>query len=285
MAQYNRYEMRHERGAAWDGETNWLSGVSMLAGLWLIVSAFLFGGFGNSSGGAWNSLIVGIVIATLAAGRAYQPDIGAGLSWINAILGAWMIAAPFVYDYTFNQARTWNSIIVGFIIVIFAIASATTAGAAATTYGSAAGEGRWDFDDGERYGGQRYGQSYGPWLGTGYWPYGGVYPTGDRSREYASQEPARGAESYRGFGPRGYQRSDEQLRNSICERMTDDPRLDAREIDIHVQDGEVTLQGTVPDRWAKSVAESLAESVGGVRDVHNQLRVRIEGPSGIRRAA
>jgi hypothetical protein len=255
------------RGDDWgrgEPETSWLSGVNLLAGLWLIVSAFLFGGFGEASGGAWNSLIVGIVIAALAASRAYRPDAGSGLSWINAILGAWMIAAPFVYDYTFNAARTWNSIIVGFIIVIFAVASATT--------------------EEERRRGRARGAA-GGWVsyrafGTSSQPYGEAEPYKYAGRGYGNWEG-----EYRGVGPRGYQRSDEQLTNAVCERMSDDPRLDAREIEVQVREGEVKLLGTVPSRSAKRLAEELADSVGSVRDVHNQLRVRTEGLRDVRRVA
>jgi osmotically-inducible protein OsmY len=56
--------------------------------------------------------------------------------------------------------------------------------------------------------------------------------------------------------------------------MADDPELDASDIDVMVAaDGVVTLQGTVPDRRSKRLAEHIADSVSGVRDVHNQLRL------------
>ena len=37
---------------------------------------------------------------------------------------------------------------------------------------------------------------------------------------------------------------------------------------------EVTLTGTVPDRRTKRLVERVAESVRGVADVHNQLRLK-----------
>ena len=48
------------------------------------------------------------------------------------------------------------------------------------------------------------------------------------------------------------------------------------EIDVQVKNGEVTLTGTVDDRQAKRIAEDIAESVSGVHDVHNQIRVQRE---------
>jgi osmotically-inducible protein OsmY len=43
-------------------------------------------------------------------------------------------------------------------------------------------------------------------------------------------------------------------------------------MDVRVESGEVTLEGTVDDRWEKRLAEDVAEAVPGVRDVHNRLR-------------
>ena len=60
----------------------------------------------------------------------------------------------------------------------------------------------------------------------------------------------------------------------MCERLTDHGGIDATDIDVSVDNGEVTLKGTVDSRYAKRKAEDLAEAVKGVRDVHNQLRVQ-----------
>lgn len=77
-----------------------------------------------------------------------------------------------------------------------------------------------------------------------------------------------------GRGPEGYQRSDERIKEDICERLTQHGQLDASKIKINVQSCEVTLEGTVDSRGAKRMAEDAVESVSGVRDVHNQLRVQ-----------
>ncbi|HEU4532764.1 MAG TPA: BON domain-containing protein, partial [Polyangiaceae bacterium] len=84
-------------------------------------------------------------------------------------------------------------------------------------------------------------------------------------------------QSHRGRGPRGYQRSDERIREEVCDCLTDHHEIDASEIHVEVKDGEVTLTGTVDERRVKFLAEQIAESVGGVQEIHNQLRVRREG--------
>jgi osmotically-inducible protein OsmY len=69
------------------------------------------------------------------------------------------------------------------------------------------------------------------------------------------------------------QRTDAQIEAVIEEVLTDDPWLDASGIQVSVQQGIVTLTGTVPSRAAKRRAEALAERVGGVRDVRNALAI------------
>lgn len=86
-----------------------------------------------------------------------------------------------------------------------------------------------------------------------------------------SQQP--GSMGHRGKGPKGYQRSDERLKEVICERLTDDDSIDASNFSITVKNGEVTLEGTVRDRQARHLAEDLVESCGGIKEIHNNLRV------------
>lgn len=79
--------------------------------------------------------------------------------------------------------------------------------------------------------------------------------------------------AFRGRGPKGYQRSDERIREDIADRFTDDPSLDPTDVAIRVESGDVTLTGSVATRWQKHHAEDLAERVSGVRDVMNEIRV------------
>jgi len=75
-------------------------------------------------------------------------------------------------------------------------------------------------------------------------------------------------------GPDDGKRTDEIIREDVCQWMSDDPRLDAREIDVRVQDGEVTLEGGVEHRAARRLAEDIAAAVPGVRKVLNRLQTR-----------
>jgi len=78
---------------------------------------------------------------------------------------------------------------------------------------------------------------------------------------------------YAGHGPEGYRRSDQRIYEDVCDRLTEHSAIDARGIRVHADNGEVTLEGTVANRQAKRLAETIAESASGVRDVHNRLRI------------
>jgi hypothetical protein len=160
----------------------------------------------------------------------------------------------------------------------------------------------------QRYGyGQQgiYGGSYGQqgmrggYAGTGYRPsYGrGPYNPSPQEPSYGSRQgyggeqrygygPQRGEEhesigqrikgwfqGHRGKGPAGYIRSDERIRENVCEALSDDDRVDASNIEVTVKSGEVTLAGTVEDRLQKRLAEECIENISGVNDVQNLLRV------------
>lgn len=79
--------------------------------------------------------------------------------------------------------------------------------------------------------------------------------------------------SYQGRGPKGYKRSDERIREDVCERLTEDPFIDASNVEVDVRNGEVTLSGTVASRGLKYRAEDLVEAVSGVTHVQNNVRV------------
>lgn len=79
---------------------------------------------------------------------------------------------------------------------------------------------------------------------------------------------------YRGRGPKNYTRSDDRIREDVNDRLSDDPHIDATDIEVAVRDGEVTLDGTVHERFAKRHAEDIAERVSGVKNVQNNLRLK-----------
>jgi hypothetical protein len=108
-------------------------------------------------------------------------------------------------------------------------------------------------------------------YGYGGGPSSGGYP---RSSYGVGWGREAGRESYFGRGPRGYRRSDERIREEINDRLMWHPDIDASDIEVRVENGEVTLTGVVEDRRAKRLAADIGDEVMGVEDVHNQLKVR-----------
>jgi osmotically-inducible protein OsmY len=96
---------------------------------------------------------------------------------------------------------------------------------------------------------------------------------GDDDAERRRDRDRRMSGNYKGKGPRGYTRSSERIKEDVCDRLSDDSYVDASEIDIKVDGSEVILSGTVHSREEKRRAEDLAESISGVSNVQNQLRV------------
>jgi osmotically-inducible protein OsmY len=157
-------------------------------------------------------------------------------------------------------------------------------------YQGAAYEG-WPYRGGGYYGTGGYGyEGYDevPRYGSGR-AYGGPdrgYAQGGRdfwdrasdevSSWFGDEEAAarRRRDQHRGRGPKSYVRSDERIEEDINDRLTDDWSLDATDIEVEVSDRDVTLSGEVSSRADKRRAEDIAESVSGVGNVQNNIRVR-----------
>ena len=95
----------------------------------------------------------------------------------------------------------------------------------------------------------------------------------DQWRREGVPEDDRWSGPYAGRGPKGYRRSDERIHEDVCDRLTEHPAIDASDIEIAVSDGDVTLSGQVQSRAVKHLTEAMVETVFGVKEVHNHLRV------------
>ncbi|HET7539043.1 MAG TPA: BON domain-containing protein [Polyangiaceae bacterium] len=172
------------------------------------------------------------------------------------------------------------------------------AGGDLSGFGAQGRYGNWDTSDRDqapfRPGAGSYGSSSGSY-GSGSGSYGsGSYGSGlSGSGSYGSGSGSYGSSSYgsgsygsgsygssgrygsySGRGPKGYTRSDDRIREDVCERLSENDEVDASEIEVQVQDRKVTLTGSVENRRMKHIAEDLAEAVSGVDDVDNRITVK-----------
>ena len=77
-----------------------------------------------------------------------------------------------------------------------------------------------------------------------------------------------------GRGPRGYQRTDERILDDAHDRLERDGWVDATDVEVSINAGEISLRGTVETREMRRRAEDIVDSISGVRHVTNDLRVR-----------
>ena len=131
---------------------------------------------------------------------------------------------------------------------------------------------------GPGYGGE--GRSLQSGQGSGQGQYGQSF--GEAGRTYGEQGFGQsrygyGHESERrrraGRGPKGYQRSDERLKEDICERLMNADHIDAGDVSVEVKDGKVSLEGTVSQRRMKHAIEDIVDDCIGVKDIDNRVRV------------
>ncbi len=99
------------------------SGLTILAGLWMIASPWFLGTNGRSAA-AGNDVIVGFIVVLLAAARF------AGVStlwqaWWIIPLGAWTIISPWVYGFaTASPPLEHDSLVLGIALVALSAWSA-----------------------------------------------------------------------------------------------------------------------------------------------------------------
>ncbi len=92
------------------------------------------------------------------------------------------------------------------------------------------------------------------------------------------EQSVRMEKKHQGKGPKGYQRSETRIMEDVCDRLTEDDHVDASDIEVQVQGNVVVLSGTVRNKQQKRHAEDIVESVSGVQNVENRLRVQGHEP-------
>ena len=98
----------------------WQDWVTAFVGVWVFLSPLVIPYISPDSAAtgivAWNHTIVGLAIAVvgIAALAAYQ----IWEEWVDAVLGVWLIASPWVLGFTSMTALTWNAVIMGAVVVV-----------------------------------------------------------------------------------------------------------------------------------------------------------------------
>jgi osmotically-inducible protein OsmY len=69
-------------------------------------------------------------------------------------------------------------------------------------------------------------------------------------------------------------RTPERIREDLCDRLTENPFVDASDVEVTISGSEVVLEGTVDSETSYLQTQASAEEVIGVTHVHNHLAVR-----------
>ena len=75
-----------------------------------------------------------------------------------------------------------------------------------------------------------------------------------------------------------FEKKDNQIQEDVMSELNWDQSLISDQINVSVNDGIVTLRGSVPHFYEKLTAEKAARRVGGVRAVADELEVNLMGP-------
>lgn len=138
--------------------------------------------------------------------------------------------------------------------------------------------GGWGIPSGSELGG--YGMNQ-PYRGSGERQNWSGSNWGDQSRDrpWGAAHSGRFGSDFseqgmRGRTPKGYTRSDERIKDDVCEQLYRTPDIDVSDVTVEARNGTVMLEGSVPDRRMKHRIEDLCEQCLGVQDVDNRIRVQ-----------
>ncbi|NEU55761.1 SPW repeat protein [Halorussus sp. MSC15.2] len=100
--------------------SGYISAVTALVGGWIVLSAFVYS---PPAANFWNDIVVGAAIGIIAGYNALKTDdfegINTGAASLVALLGLWMVVAPFVFE-TVREGAFWSDIVSGAIVAVLA---------------------------------------------------------------------------------------------------------------------------------------------------------------------
>jgi hypothetical protein len=103
-----------------DGIGGYISAATAVLGGWIVISAFLYS---PPAANFWNDIIVGAAIGIIAGYNALKTDdlegINTGAASLVALLGLWMVIAPFIFE-VLTDAAFWSDIVTGALVAVLA---------------------------------------------------------------------------------------------------------------------------------------------------------------------
>ena len=104
------------------------SAFALLAGIWLLVArvVFNYAAAGSAVDGILNGVIIGISVGLIALALMASANSNPVLGFVIAVLGGWMIASPWVFNYVAwgsGSGPTWSDVVTGAVMVVTGLAT------------------------------------------------------------------------------------------------------------------------------------------------------------------
>ncbi len=99
------------------------SGVNLVLGAWLSASPWIFD-YSALSAATWNSVVIGALISIIGIIRVVSL-VGTAPARVNAVLGLWTLASPWMFAYAGVEPAMWNSLVAGIVVALLALRSAS----------------------------------------------------------------------------------------------------------------------------------------------------------------
>ncbi len=110
----------------------------------------------------------------------------------------------------------------------------------------------------------------------------GTWPTGQRPQDVSGTgqytDRHMNPHVYTGSSQTDQETSDTRIKQIINIHLLNHEHINVRDIDVSVNDGEVTLTGTAEDEHIKRIVEETVASIPGVAKIYNQIEVKPSDP-------
>lgn len=144
MSDRDRYDEAEDEPVEYDGVDDydrnrngrgtWVSALIAVAGVWLLLQAFLFE---ILAANFWNDVVVGLALVAIGGYNVYRraDDRAASTAAaaLAALFGLWLMVSPYLYDEEFGfteittQVGYVNDLVVGVLVLVLGIYSVVQA--------------------------------------------------------------------------------------------------------------------------------------------------------------
>ncbi|CAB1367820.1 SPW repeat protein [Denitratisoma oestradiolicum] len=99
----------------------WQETGTLIVGIWLFLSPWVFRFFHWADMDTMNFLVMGVAIAVVAVLAKYMHALWE--DWVTLALGAWMILSPWILGFTDNPVAFVDAVIAGLFVVGIALSA------------------------------------------------------------------------------------------------------------------------------------------------------------------